>query len=607
MRTSQIAVALLLLTGPTGACLSAQEPAAEPKYRFAFASFAPLNLDIFLANADGSGAKPLLPHPGQDYNASFSPDSGWVLFTSTRGGAAADIYRVRTDGTGLERLTDSPAFDDQATLSPDGRFVAFVSDRSGQADVWLLDLETRKLRNLTNHPGGDFRPAWSPDGRWIAFSSERDSPKDARRLVSIGRSVPHTAIFIMRPDGTEVRRLTDPAIIAGCPSWSPDGKHLAYYETTLEEAEKIMSVPKPGGTTHIVSVEVATGKRRVWTSGEGKKWFPRWRANDRIAYVKGGPEGGLAFTDGKDGVAGEFGNPAWSPDGKRMLFHRDVGKNWPPLQKLPSLDPEFALVRTGLFASYAPDGSRLVCNTEKGGALRNGLLVLNADGSSRSLIFRDRLKNAAAPVWSPRGDWIAFGLGEFIPFQAAKAPSHLALIRPDGKELQLLTAGDRNDGFPSWSPDGHRLVYRTTEKLGAARAVKGLRIIDIQTRKVQVLTDGAHNDNFPAWSPDGQRIAFTSDRDGPYNLYTIRPDGSGLRRLTHSKGRDAHCCWSPDGQWILFSSDRGGHRDELLLSGIAGQAAGDAYAVRPDGKDLRRLTNDQWEEVPSAVLPQGKR
>src|SRR5262249_46790611 len=161
------------------------------------------------------------------------------------------------------------------------------------------DLETRKLRNLTDHPGGDFRPAWSPDGKWLAFSSERDSPKDARRLVSLGRSAPHSALFIVRPDGTGLRRLTDPQIISGSPSWSPDGNRLAYYETTPEEAEKIISVPRPGGTTQIVSVEVATGKRRVWTSGEGKKWFPRWLSDDRIAYVRGGPQGGLGFSDGK--------------------------------------------------------------------------------------------------------------------------------------------------------------------------------------------------------------------------------------------------------------------------------------------------------------------
>ena len=87
-----------------------EQPA--PGYAIAFASFAPLNTDLFIAEADGRNARPLLPHPDLDYNASFSADGRWILFTSTRNGSA-DIYRVRPDGSGLEQLTKDPAFDDQ--------------------------------------------------------------------------------------------------------------------------------------------------------------------------------------------------------------------------------------------------------------------------------------------------------------------------------------------------------------------------------------------------------------------------------------------------------------------------------------------------------------
>lgn len=132
---------------------------ADPKagYAIAFASFAPLNTDIFVGDADGGNAKPLLAHAASDYNASFSRDGKWIVFTSERNGSA-DIYRVRPDGSGLERLIDDPAFDDQAALSPDGKFLAFVSSRSGQADIWLLEIKTKKLRNLTNNAAGDFGP-----------------------------------------------------------------------------------------------------------------------------------------------------------------------------------------------------------------------------------------------------------------------------------------------------------------------------------------------------------------------------------------------------------------------------------------------------------------
>ena len=123
----------------------------EPDYEIAFAKFAPMNTDVFTADADGTNVKPLLAHPESDYNASFSPDGKWIFFTSERNGSA-DIYRAHADGKQLERLTDDDGFDDQVAVSPDGKSLAFVSSRSGQADIWILELKTKKLRNLTNHP-----------------------------------------------------------------------------------------------------------------------------------------------------------------------------------------------------------------------------------------------------------------------------------------------------------------------------------------------------------------------------------------------------------------------------------------------------------------------
>jgi TolB protein len=168
IRRAGLSMGLVLAAGSGGA-------RAEGPYTIAFASFAPLNTAIFVADADGRHERVLVPGAAMDANPSFSPDGQWVLFTSRRHGTP-DVYRVRIDGRGLDRLTDFAGFDDQAVMSPDGRHVAFVSSRSGDADIWLLDVETRALRNLTTHPGGDYRPAWSPDGTWIAFTSDRDSP-----------------------------------------------------------------------------------------------------------------------------------------------------------------------------------------------------------------------------------------------------------------------------------------------------------------------------------------------------------------------------------------------------------------------------------------------
>src|SRR5919106_365950 len=217
---------LILLWSPAGGQNS--RPAPDERYTVAFASVAPLNTDIFIAAGDGSDARPLLAHPELDYNASFSPDGRSIVFTSTRNGTA-DIYRVGIDGESLQRLTDDPAFDDQGVLSPDGRSLAFVSSRSGQADIWILELATGALRNLTNHPGGDFRPSWSPDGQWIAFSSDRDS----KGLKFAFATLQTTEIYLVRTDGSGLRRLTRRDALAGGPSWSPDGKRVLYHEAEI--------------------------------------------------------------------------------------------------------------------------------------------------------------------------------------------------------------------------------------------------------------------------------------------------------------------------------------------------------------------------------------
>src|SRR3970282_286175 len=89
--------------------VSARAAEAEWDYEIGFASFPPLQADIFVADADGSKARPLAADRELDYNASFTPDGQSIVFTSTRSGSA-DIYRMRLDRSHLEPLTDHPTF-----------------------------------------------------------------------------------------------------------------------------------------------------------------------------------------------------------------------------------------------------------------------------------------------------------------------------------------------------------------------------------------------------------------------------------------------------------------------------------------------------------------
>ncbi|MFL5562678.1 MAG: hypothetical protein ACJ79K_14495 [Gemmatimonadaceae bacterium] len=610
MRHARVASGMLVtglacLSGATAVAWRAEPRPTASSYTIAFKSFAPNNTDIFIADGDGGHVRPLVPDTALDYDASFSSDGRWIVFTSHRSGTAR-IYRVHPDGSGLEPLTDGSAFADQGALSPDGKTLAFVSSTSGQADIWILDLATRASRDVTSHPSGDFRPAWSPDGKWIAFSSDRDAPRTACPNTTAPGPAPfvtpqYLGVYVVHPDGSGLRRVSAVTETAGTPHWSPDGARVAFW---AGDPEQICGggLIFGSGTTQIVSVDVTSGARETLTVGAGLKIFPRWMSATRIAYVM---RDSLRFTDGPS-VAGEFDAPDWSPDHRLMVFHREMdprGDRDRPFQSWPSLDSRFALLRVPDASSFSPAGDRMVYMlTNFAGQVRNGTLVVaNTDGSDRRAIYAGPLtQDMTGPAWSPRGDAIAFGTGGF--FQRAQIqPAQLMTVAVDGSGLSRLTRDSANSGMPSWSPDGKHVVFRR-----ANGTKRNLYLLDVATGAVRKIETGSDFDTFPTWSPRGDWIAFTSKRDSDYEIYRIRPDGTGLERLTTSPGNDAHPSFSPDGEWIAFATARQGFKDEavqLLLSATF-QPYGEIAVMHADGSALRLLTDNSTEEGAPSWVPQ---
>jgi Tol biopolymer transport system component len=359
------------------------------------------------------------------------------------------------------------------------------------------------------------------------------------------------------------------------------------------------------GPSQIVSIDWQTNRRDVLTQGPGLKVFPTWIDSGRVAFVT---SRGLAFTDGRTETSGEFGRPDWSRDRTMMVFHRETDPSRDQdraFKPWHSPDTTFDLLRLNGHASFSPAGDRMVFSlTNYAGDVRNGLLVVaNTNGSNRRTIYEGPMTDdLAGPAWSPQGDTILFGLGGF--FQRAQVrTARLMTIRSDGTELRAVTGEAGNAGMPSWSPDGGKIVYRAAE--GTAR---GLRVYDVVARTTAVLETGSSYDTFPTWSPRGDWIAFTSKRDGDYEIYRIKSDGAQLQRLTRLPGPDAHPSFSPDGEWIAFATGSRGFKDEAIGLVIGAlppqfQGYGEIAVMRADGSDLQLLTDDSIEQGTPVWIP----
>lgn len=577
--------------------------AAAPPRKISFAragGIVPGTMQLFISASDGSDEHPLLAAPHDDYDAVWAPDGQSIVFTSDRNGSG-DLFRVSADGSGLTQLTSDAAYEDQAAFSPDGQQLVFVSTRgSGYADLWTLDIATGRAKALTTGSGGDYRPAWSPDGKWIAFSSGRgitapfaEGRWERQQLAEI---------YLIRPDGSGMNKVTGTGGFCGSPKWMNDSRHvLAYCSTAQQTMDLRRSAPEPGSESRLVSIDMTTGALTEVHAGPGVKVNPSPLPGNEVGYIrKDSADAGIYYASGSRGPRGPIRAAAWSPDGKRVVFHRHSTQTPPPLVKMFSRNPNYELNLSGPLPAFSPSGEQYLSIGSVAGAKVAALKVNTPETGQSEVLYQDKTRNAFVGGWSPRGDKVVFALGGFAAFfdgfhseflkpgDRVEGGAQIAIINADGSGFQELTSGVDNNAFPSYSPDGNRLVFRTFGKDG-----QGLRIMNLETRAVTTLT--SDYDNFPLWSPRGDLIMFARQIDGAYDIFTIKPDGTSLKRLTNGKGNDAHMSWSSDGESIAFASSRMGFKDEVAYTD-APQPYGEIFVMRYDGTHVEQLTDNQWEE-----------
>ncbi len=586
--------------------------AETPPRKIAFARVNPQpgQLSLFIAAADGSDEHPLLASADTDYDPVWAPDGKSIVFTSERDGSA-DLYRVKPDGTELTRLTSDPAYEDQAAFSPDSKQLVFVSTRDGgTANLWTMDLATLRARRAASGAGPDYRPSWAPDGKWIAFASGRGNSMP----FAHGRweRLQLAEIFIIHPDGSGLKKLTATGSFCGSPKWTSDSRRVVAYcmgaELTLANRRPS---PEPGNDTRLVSIDVSSGASTDVPAGPGVKINPSPLAGNEIGYTrKDTKDEGIYYTSGRQGPRGSIRAASWSPDGFHVVFHRraDIPRRNTGVKKTFSRNSHYELSLSGILPAFNRDGTEFVTNTPPSANPRgSSLSVTNVATGNTRVVYQDKDRNVLAGAWSPAGDRIIFGIGGFAAFfdgfhsQFLKAGdrveggAHVAIVNADGTGFHELTSDSANNAFPSFSPDGKRFVYRTFSKDGY-----GLHIMDLETKRVTTLS--ADYDNFPLWSPRGDLILFSRLIDGAYEIFTIKPDGSSLKRLTTTHGNDAHEAWSPDGEYIVFASSRMGFKDEVVYTD-APQPYGEIFVMRYDGTGVEQLTDNQWEEGTPAWQP----
>lgn len=182
------------------------------------------------------------------------------------------------------------------------------------------------------------------------------------------------------------------------------------------------------------------------------------------------------------------------------------------------------------------------------------IYIMNADGSAVTR-FTDNSPNVLYryPALSPDGTRLAFTRDEGTDHA-------LYVVGIDGNNLRRLSTSSVGVAEPVWSPDGSKIAYLRgyDTTYGGLANLSGcgpeIYVIDVFSARETNLTQGAGGVD-PTWSPDGTRIAFSSARNGNYEIYMMPVDGSELKQLTTTEWAEAEPAWSPDGKRIAYTSN----------------------------------------------------
>jgi Tol biopolymer transport system component/imidazolonepropionase-like amidohydrolase len=424
-----------------------------------------------------------------------------------------------------------------AALSPDGRTIAI--DLLGT--LWTMPAEGGAATAITDIFLDARQPSWSPDGRRIAFQAYRDSTWQ---------------IWTVNADGKELKPVTSSPYDDREPAWSPDGSRLAFSSDR-------------GGSYDIWVLTVATGAVRQITTAASNEFMPSWRSATEIAYV----------SDRRD-KPGIYALPATATGAAETLVAPADGA-----LAAPAFGPNGAVA----FNAIAGGRSRLMIGDGSSTGSGRAELV-----EARNIADPDEDVFPFRPQWLPNGDLLytadgkvkrrpaAGGAARAVEFSADVSFTRPAFT-PKAHRFDL-TGAQPVQGImhPTLSPDGHQIAFA---------ALGDLWLMPVDGAARRLTTDPAL-ESAPAWSPDGKSLAYASDRSGAMNIWVRDVQSGAERQVTRLSVAATLPAWSPDAARIAFVDADGQLQVVDVTSG----------AVRKIHDRLNEPGRPSWSPDGSAVV-----
>ncbi|MBN2863023.1 MAG: PD40 domain-containing protein [Bacteroidales bacterium] len=472
-----------------------------------------------------------------------------------------DIWISDFEGQKVMRLTSTPAVESNPHFSPDGRWIAFNSNRSGNQAVYIVSTEGGTPKRLTWHPSPVSVCGWSPDGKNVLYATTRDNaPTSFSRLWTVS------------PEGGPSSMLTLQWAVSG--SFSPDGNQIVIDRVQRWDSE--WRHYRGGQNTALVILDLKDNSEILLPNESTIDIQPLWSGNtiyflsdrDRTSNIWSYSPGSgelkqiTRFTGSDIKWLNGAGNKlAYERDGYLYLFDPALNDH---KQLTISINADFPwaetkwedVTRNATAVSLSPTGQRIIMEA------RGEIFTIPAEKGDARNMTQSSGSADRAPLWSPRGDEVAW-------FSDAGGKGYSLLITSqDGlsKPRSISTGESKMAWEPAWSPDGKYIAFVDNKVR--------IRMVDIAKQIVKTVDIAGANtergDNGLAWSHDSQWLAYT--KTGPNHFRQIKiwsAKNDSIYSLTNTFADSYSPTWDRDGRHLYFLATT----DLALGSGWANTSA----------------------------------